>query len=203
MTPTLIELAALFILLVPSIVIHEVAHGWTSEKLGDPTPRLYGRITLNPLAHLDPFWSVIFPVLLLIFSGFRFTFGMAKPIPINPRYYRDPLKGMALVGLAGPASNFLLAALLALIIRLFPPFYFLHLAAEINIVLAVFNLIPIPPLDGSRVVACLLPPDLARSYLGWEKYGFLLLFVLLTLFNGLFWAIIGPVIDFFIKLFLG
>jgi Zn-dependent protease len=197
------ELVTLLILLIPSIVIHEVAHGWVSEKLGDPTPRLYGRITLDPRAHIDPFWTIIFPLLLLILSGFRFTFGMAKPVPINPRYYREPTKGMALVGLAGPGANLIFASFLALLIRLFPALYFFRLAAEINIVLAVFNLIPIPPLDGSRIVAYFLPSHLARSYLSSEKYGFLILFLLLTLFKGFFWAIIAPVIDFFIRIFLG
>lgn len=199
----LAEVVTLLILLIPSIVVHEVAHGWVSEKLGDPTPRLYKRLTLDPRAHIDPFWTIIFPLLLLVLSGFSFTFGMAKPVPINPRYYREPMKGMALVGLAGPASNLIFAFLLAFLIRLTPALYFLRLAAEINIVLAVFNLIPIPPLDGSRIVAYFLPPHLARSYLSSEKYGFLILFLLLTLFRGLFWAIIAPVIGFFIKIFLG
>jgi Zn-dependent protease len=199
----LLRIVALLVFLIPSVALHEYAHGWVSNRLGDPTPRLYGRLTLDPRAHIDPFWTVLFPLMLLILSNFTFTFGMAKPVPINPRYYKNERLGLALSGMAGPLTNLVLAALMGLAIKTTPYLSFLDLVVMLNVVLAIFNLVPIPPLDGSKVVAFFLPPQVAYSYLGWERYGFLFLILLLTLFNRLFWAIIGPVINFFLYLFLG
>lgn len=197
-----LRIVVLLVFLIPSVTLHEYAHGWVSDKLGDPTPRLYGRLTLNPRAHIDPFWTILFPLMLLVLSGFTFTFGMAKPVPIDPRYYKNERLGLALSGIAGPSTNLALAALVGLAMKGVFFLSFLDLVVMLNVVLAVFNLVPIPPLDGSKVVAYFLPPQTAHSYLAWERYGFLALILLLTLFSRLFWAIIGPVINFFLYLFL-
>lgn len=167
-------------ILIPSLVIHELAHGFTSQWLGDPTPRMSGRLTLNPLAHLDPIG-----LLLLIIAGF----GFARPVPINPYYYKNPRRDEALVGLAGPASNFLLAWLLAIIffkiLGLTPSiggFFFelVQLSIWLNLALAVFNLIPVPPLDGSHILAAILPDEMAEALVRIGPFG-LMIAVLLIL----------------------
>ncbi|MBX6349918.1 MAG: site-2 protease family protein [Clostridia bacterium] len=173
--------------LVLAIVVHEYAHGWTADRLGDPTARLAGRLTLNPLAHLD--WL---GVLMLWVAHF----GWAKPVPVDPRHFRDPRRGMLTVALAGPVANFLLAFLAAFLLsRLFGAFPWaygglagavatvLELALVYNVALGVFNLIPIPPLDGSRILASLLPPRLAWRYHRLDPYGWVILLILL--FTGL------------------
>ena len=153
----------LAIVLIFSIVIHEVAHGYMAESLGDPTARRAGRLTLNPIPHLDPLGSVIIPALLII-SGTSFVFGWAKPVPYNPSLLTKDMKyGPLKVALAGPATNILLAVVFGIIIRFAYPilseFTILTLAFAvlINILLAVFNMVPIPPLDGSKILTILLP----------------------------------------------
>ena len=156
--------------LVLAVSIHEFAHALSADKLGDPTPRLFGRLTLNPLAHLDPLGT-----LLIFISGF----GWGKPTPVNPLNMEDPHRDSAIVSLAGPVSNIIMAILFALPIRLGLPWGYLFLPAIIlNVGLAIFNLIPIFPLDGFKVVGGVLPPDLAIAWERTAQYGYILLLFL-------------------------
>lgn len=191
------DLIVKFTALIFAVVIHEVAHGYTAFLLGDPTAKRAHRLTLNPLAHLDIFGSIILPVILVLTNNV--PFGWAKPVPFNPAYFRDPRRGIMLVGAAGPAINFVAAVLSAVIFRLVAPLPhlvagFLVFFCVINVILGVLNLIPIPPLDGSRVVLGLLPDDLARSYLKIEPFGFILILALLYL--GVLDYIVSPISRF-------
>jgi Zn-dependent protease len=174
-----------FIIFIYSIILHEIAHGWMAERLGDPTARISGRLTLNPLSHLDPIMSVLLP-LFLLFTRSPFVIGAAKPIPIDPYNLRSPQKDMGLIGLAGPATNLLLALLFGGLGRLLTgnaALVFLPLLANatlLNIVLAIFNLIPVPPLDGGRVLVALLPHRFGETLMSLESFGiFIVLFLLL------------------------
>lgn len=173
--------------LVVAVMIHEVAHGLAALWCGDPTARDMGRLSFNPLRHIDPFGTIILPALLAL-SGAGVVFGWAKPVPINLGRTRNPRAALWITALAGPLSNLAQAALAGLALRVIMglgwmlPVWLelvLQFACVINVVLLVFNLLPIPPLDGSRVVAALLPPSLAVAYLSIEKFGFLILFLLL------------------------
>ena len=179
------------LILVVSVVVHEVSHGVVADRLGDPTARFAGRLTLNPLKHLDPLGSILVPLTLVV-SGAPFVFGWAKPVPYNPYNLSDRRWGPALVGLAGPLSNISLAVLFGLAIRwgdtggpflqaLGPIFV---LIIFINLVLALFNLIPIPPLDGSKLVYALLPARYLRAYAQLETFGFIIVIGLLYVFGG-------------------
>lgn len=180
-----------------AIVIHEYAHGWVAYRLGDPTAKYAGRLTLNPLAHIDMMGTVLLP-LLLILMGSPVIFGWAKPVPINFSLLRHPREDILKVSVAGIAANILLAFILSFLLKigLFPVnsygWLFLNYGIFINIVLAVFNAIPIPPLDGSKILLGLLPRELAYSYMQLERYGFLILIGLLWL--GLLDRIIWPVV---------
>jgi Zn-dependent protease len=180
------------IILVYSAILHEIAHGFVAERLGDPTARLMGRLTLNPKSHIDPFMSILVPLLLII-SGSPVIFGAAKPVPVDPFNFREPKKDMALVSLAGPVTNLLIALVFALICHLlFPGLSFdvirsggiigflLGTVVYINLLLAIFNLIPIPPLDGSKVLALILPDREAAVYLSIGTFGILIIFLLLV-----------------------
>ena len=187
-----------------ALTFHELAHGYVAWSLGDPTAKDAGRLTMNPLKHLDPLGVIAFIIMKI---------GWAKPVPVNPRYFKDPQKGMLLVALAGPAANVVTAIASAILVKLlimlpFIPMYLLKpmvgmLVASvwINIMLAVFNCLPIPPLDGSRVLMGLLPPDAARSYAKLEPYGFILLLILF--YAGLIGKVIMPIINFANTLLLG
>lgn len=197
------EVIIQLVVLVLSIVIHEVAHGYAAYKLGDPTAKNARRLTLNPLAHIDPVGSVLLPLILVVTQS-SLLFGWAKPVPFNPGYFRNPKQGVMIVGVAGPVSNLVLAVVAGLTFRLFLPgglfgFFLIH-ACIINVVLAIFNLIPIPPLDGSRVLVGFLPPELARRYLQLERFGFIIVFGLLWL--GVLGRVIQPLSNGLIRLLL-
>ncbi len=173
-----------------AITVHEVAHGWVAKKYGDNTASRLGRLTLNPVKHVDLLGTIILPGLLLI-TGTSFIFGWAKPVPVDPRNFKRPLQDMAIVALAGPVSNLIMAFLWALIIRLgifigtnaevisLPLLYTGYAGITINLALAMINLLPIPPLDGSRILTGILPNYWAWQYNRLERYGFILLLVLL------------------------
>ncbi|MBI4100136.1 site-2 protease family protein [Candidatus Microgenomates bacterium] len=178
-----------FVILILSIILHEVAHGYAANYLGDPTARISGRLTLNPIPHIDPVMSVALP-LILVLSGSPVIFGSAKPVPIDPFNFRESRKDMGIVGLAGPGTNLALAILAALLTKILliidPPIYYtevplalLRLMAFYNLLLAAFNLIPIPPLDGSRILAAILPEKQAHFLDFLEPYGIFILFFLL------------------------
>jgi len=193
------------IVLVFSVVIHEVSHGFVANELGDPTAKNAGRLTLNPLKHLDPFGSVILPLLMAILPG-GIIFGWAKPVPYNPYNLKDPKKGAAFIAAAGPVSNFLTAGIFALVYRLaqgnlaFEPLLpFLGVVVVINIVLGVFNLVPIPPLDGSKILFSVLPVRFLPFMQSLERYGMLIL--VFFIFFGI--SIISPIISFLARLLLG
>lgn len=176
------ELILTLAILLFSAILHEVAHGYVADRFGDPTARLAGRLTLNPKSHIDPFMSILLP-LLLVFSGSPIIFGAAKPVPVDPFNFKEGRKDMALVALAGPLTNILLAISASLLLRLpFLPSIFYDLFSTVvtlNLLLAIFNLLPIPPLDGSKVAALLLPEDKANAYLSLGQFGILILFFLL------------------------
>jgi Zn-dependent protease len=176
-----------------SIIIHEISHGYVALLNGDPTARMLGRITLNPIPHIDPVGSILLPVLLLL-SQSSFLIGWAKPVPVNPLNFRNYRWGEFAVSAAGPVSNLVLAAIFSMVLRLGLEnpgltqlaFY----GVSINIILALFNLIPIPPLDGSHILALVLPRELARLYSYLEPVGFILILVLF--YTGILWAILMP-----------
>lgn len=190
---TIITIIISLIVLLFSAILHEVAHGFVADRLGDPTARLMGRLTLNPIKHIDPFMSILLP-LLLFFSGSHIIFGGAKPVPVDPFNLKDGKKDMALVSLAGPLTNVLLAIFASLLLRSLAiiPIQnslflivtviegILRVAVEINLYLAIFNLLPIPPLDGSKIFALILPDREAAAYLSLGTVGILILFMLLS-----------------------
>jgi Zn-dependent protease len=190
------------ITLIFSIMVHEIAHGFTALKLGDTTARDQGRLTLNPLRHLDPFGSVILPIMLILFQS-PILIGWAKPVPYNPHNLKgDPQKGAALIGAAGPLSNIAIALVFGIILRIIIVFanpagalglvILLNIVVFINILLAIFNLIPIPPLDGSSILFALLPPGAAEFKNFLTRYGFIIL--LFFVFSPLFQNVLGPVV---------
>ncbi|MDD3813584.1 MAG: site-2 protease family protein [Desulfocapsaceae bacterium] len=196
-----------FIILAPplllALTVHEFAHGYVASRLGDPTAKALGRLTLNPLKHLDPLGTIAF---------FIFHIGWAKPVPVNPSYFKNPQKDMLWVALAGPATNLIMAIISALMTKalwlvaqiipysamaeavLVPLNSTLIASVWINLVLCIFNFLPVPPLDGSRILAGILPPDLARSYASIERYGFILLIILAV--TGVLSKLIIPLINF-------
>jgi Zn-dependent protease len=183
-----------------AITIHEFAHAWMADRLGDPTPRQRGRLSLNPLVHLDPLGT-----LMLLIA----RFGWAKPVEVNPRYFANWRMGMIQVAVAGPLSNIVLAFAVGFLVRAgvfsLPPLlgqFALYLVL-FNVILAVFNLLPVPPLDGSRVVSNLLPPEQAVAYDRLARYGPLLLLALILLPGNLLGFIMGPPIDWLLRQALG
>jgi len=189
--------------LLLALTLHEYAHGYVAYRLGDPTARNAGRLTLNPLSHLDPIGTIAF---------FFIRFGWAKPVPVNPIYFKNPRQDMLWVALAGPVTNLLLAITSAVLLKalistatvipystmleaiLVPLYNMLVASVWINLVLCIFNFLPIPPLDGGRILTGLLPEDLARTYASFERYGFIV--ILILAFSGVLGTIIFPVIRF-------
>lgn len=170
-----------------AITVHEVAHGWVANKLGDPTARMLGRLTLNPIKHIDPIGTILIPGLLLV-VGAPFMFGWAKPVPITPQNFKKPRTGMAWVAAAGPLSNFIMALIWAATawvgvvsqVRFLAPLYDMGVIGVIvNVGLGVLNLFPLPPLDGSRVLAGLLPREGARILYRIEPYGLFIVAILI------------------------
>jgi len=191
-------------ILIISVIIHEVAHGFVADKLGDPTARLAGRLTINPLKHIDMVGSVIVP---LITSLAGFTFGWAKPVPYNPYNLKDKRKGEFLIALAGPLSNLLIALILGTIIRFVivgatavtPFIEITSYIVVINIVLAIFNLIPLPPLDGSKLLFSILPNQYGGTRIVMEQYA--PIFILIVVF--FLWQIVSPIIPWVFQIFTG
>jgi Zn-dependent protease len=182
------------VILIASVILHEVAHGYVAWKLGDPTARLQGRITLNPLAHIDWLGSVLIPGFLVL-SGAPFVFGWARPVPFNPYRMRNPKWGGAIVAFAGPLTNILIAAIAAIVLALFDPagslfVYILQGTIITNIALAVFNLLPIPPLDGHHILFALLPDSLHtfKEQLRRISWPLIIIFIIFG------WQFISPII---------
>jgi Zn-dependent protease len=195
-------IAILALPLVFAITLHEAAHGYAARYFGDPTAWLAGRISLNPLHHIDPVGTILIPLGILLFSGGNFLFGYAKPVPVDFSRLRHPKKDMFWVAAAGPAANLLMACAWALAFKLswlLPQFFSTPLARmaemgiQINCVLMVLNLIPLPPLDGGRIAVSLLPHRLSWKFSQLEPWGFPILLVLL--FTGILGAVMNPLVD--------
>ncbi len=192
-----------FLIIIPSAIIHEYAHGWMADRLGDPTARHMGRLTLNPIAHIDLFGTILLPLFLFFMTAGGFLFAYAKPVPYNPFNLSNIKRDPALVGAAGPLSNLILAFIFSMFIRFIPLqegfIMFFSIIVYANILLAVFNLIPIPPLDGSKILFALLPDSAWGLRQTLEQYGFIIL-----LFFIFFLAdVLGPIINILFKLFTG
>ncbi len=190
-------IAGWVVVFLMTVTLHELCHGLAAYYLGDDTAKRAGRLTLNPLRHIDPFWTVILPLVLYISTQGRFMIGMAKPVPVNFSRLRHPKTDMIWVALAGPLANFVLAALFSFLLHTTGNSLFLYVI-YFNLGLAMFNLVPIPPLDGSRIVAGFLPSALAYPFLRLERYGFVL--VILLYMTGFLYYFVIPGINFFSRL---
>ena len=198
----LLSIAIPFAIVLVALTIHEAAHAWTADKLGDPTARLLGRVSLNPIVHIDPIGTLLLP-LLAVYSGFPII-GWAKPVPVNTSRLRHPQRDFAVIAAAGPISNLLQAVAAAVLVSVLPTDGLvpavLRLTVNINVFLALFNLIPVPPLDGGNVLAGLLPPAAANLFIAMRPFGFIILYALM--FTGMLSALIVPPALFLIRLLL-
>lgn len=203
-TLSLMQTIAIWILpVLLAITLHEAAHAWIANCCGDSTAKALGRLSMNPLRHVSPIGTILVPIVVAVLSGFQFVFGWAKPVPINWYRLRKPRRDMLLVAAAGPMANVAMAFSWALCVKIgmmFHPYtssfgLFLVLTGEagimINLVLALLNLIPVPPLDGSRIVASILPPKYAEFYLRLEPFGFMILLILIFM-GALGWMLNLP-----------
>ncbi len=191
------------IVLVFSAIIHEYMHGWMADRLGDSTAKDAGRLTLNPIPHIDLFGSILLPFILIL-SNVGFVFGWAKPVPFNPYNLSDKKYGAAKVAVAGPMGNLITAIFFGMILRFAPIvspqlILLLQIIVFINLLLMVFNLVPIPPMDGSKILMAFLPYDLQVKFAGLERYGMFL--VLIFIMFG--FSIIIPIIDFLFRIIIG
>lgn len=201
--------------LIMGVVLHEYAHGYIAYKSGDNTAKSLGRLTLNPIAHIDLFGSILLPLLLILINS-GIVFGYAKPVPINPGYFRNYRKGLRYTSLAGPVANLIFAFVVGLVYGLFFYIFFkitngmlmsdsfgfnlieqiFQGAIYINIFLAILNFIPIPPLDGSKILASFLPDEAMFKFLSLGRFGFIFIFIFLFLGGGIFWRVISPLFNF-------
>ncbi len=188
-----------------AITVHEVAHGWVANKLGDGTAKMLGRLTLNPIKHIDPIGTIVVPIAMVLMSGF--AFGWAKPVPVNTRNLKQPRRDMAIVAVAGPLANVVMAIIWVFFLKLATMVSDVNIAKglvamasagiTINLVLFVFNLFPIPPLDGSKVLAGFVPPSVSNLMDKIEPYGFFI--VMGLLYFGVLSSIMNPIIGFFLQ----
>ncbi len=199
-----------------AIVFHELSHGVVANKLGDPTAKMMGRLTLNPIAHIDPFGTVLMPLMLIVFTNGQFVFGYAKPVPINPMNFKNPKRDMAISAAAGPVTNILLAIASILILKFFvvpaslllpasvsssvmtPLAMIFQSSVVVNVILACFNMIPIPPLDGGRVLTGLLPYRQAVSFSKIEPFGFIIVLILIV--TGIAHYFVVPMVNLFLRI---
>lgn len=204
--------------LIMGVVLHEYAHGYIAYKSGDNTAKSLGRLTLNPIAHIDLFGSILLPLLLILINS-GIVFGYAKPVPINPGYFRNYRKGLRYTSLAGPVANLIFAFVVGLVYGLFSYIFFkitngmlmsdtfgfkafdlisqiFRNAIYINVFLAILNFIPIPPLDGSKILASFLPDEAMFKFLSLGRFGFIFIFIFLFLGGGIFWRVISPLFNF-------
>lgn len=197
-----VETPFVIVLVFFSVVCHEIAHGFVALRLGDPTAYRMGRLTFNPVSHIDMMGTILLPAILLITRS-PVLLAWAKPVPVDPRYFRNPRKGMMLVALAGPLTNMAIALVMTLLLHLaggVMPAVLVHtlsMAALMNVVLAFFNLIPVPPLDGSRIVAFFLRRRVLMGYLRLERYGMFIVFGLLWL--GVINSVLSPFLNFAVR----
>lgn len=193
--------------LLLAITFHEAAHAFVADRLGDPTPRSQGRLSISPLSHIDLVGTILVPLLLLMTTGGRFVFGWAKPVQFDPYNLKNQRKDIALISLAGPATNMILALIGSLVARQLPIFYapLLYPFVVLNVSLAIFNLVPVHPLDGAKIFLGLLPPTLAAEWqVIMRRYGTLILLLLILPFNGSspLTTLIGPVIETILRFLL-
>ncbi len=191
-----------FLVIIPSAIIHEYMHGYVAEMQGDPTARYAGRLTLDPRAHVDLWGTILLPLLLFVGSGGRFMFAYAKPVPYNPYNLRNQKWGPSFVAVAGPLSNFFLALVFGLMAQFLPVSSLTPLLLVIvyaNVLLGVFNLVPIPPLDGSKILFAILPDSMSQLKFTLERYGFWILLI----FVFFFFDAISPIINWLFRLFAG
>lgn len=189
-----------FLILVYSIILHEISHGWVADRLGDPTARISKRLTLDPRPHIDPLMTIAVP-LILVLSGSPVVFGAAKPVPIDPFNFRYPRKDTAITAVSGPITNILIAILFGVLLR-FNSSDLLFYGVTINVFLAVFNLLPIPPLDGFKFVGGLLPEEYSERWFSLERYGMIFLIFILFMFSSVISQIVLPISATVIRLII-
>ena len=206
---TITQAVFIFAIFIIFATFHEYAHGWMAYRLGDPTAKQRGRLSLNPIVHIDLFWTIIMPILLLLSTGGRFAIGSAKPVPVSYNLLRNPRRDIVFVGLAGPMANVIWALILIWIMKIgnatrafvsgSPIYSLLFICMYVNVLLLVFNLLPIPPLDGSKLIESLLPDRYAYQYMRLQPYMFVVLIAIMYfgLFSKLFMFVLSIIVYIF------